>query len=308
VARPKKVWLATHLWASSSSVEVALSALTEAGALGIELDDGLSPESLPKYPAGEVLLKAYFEPALGLSDDIKSTLYNFFSACELPSREPSFLDVIEEDWQGNFVRSCTTFMVEPHIYVVPSFEIDAFRKNPAGDLFIEMDPENAFGTGHHQTTKLCLKNIAKQLLKIPKEQRALMKALDVGTGSGILAILMKKLGIGHVCATENDLDAVETAQRNVLKNQVDVTVIAVDDDYRYLENSFDLIVANILAPTLKAFVHELIRACNHKGYIMLSGILNKEAPELIATYQQHGAILAEQENMDDWCVLIFAKV
>lgn len=199
-------------------------------------------------------------------------------------------------------------MVEPRIFVVPSFEIDEFKKNPQGDLFIEMDPENAFGTGQHQTTKLCLKKIAEMLLDMPQEQRAKMRAIDVGTGSGILAILMKKLGLGDVVATENDHDAVLTAQKNSLKNNVTVEVIFVDEEYVYPQEGFNLLVANILAPTLADMAKELVSACVVGGTIMLSGILIQQAEKVIATYEKLGAALVEQEYMDDWCVLIFARV
>lgn len=306
MAGRKKTWLCAEYWASSKTLELAQSALLEAGAIGIQIDDGLSPEHPPKYPQDHIRVLAYFDQDLGLKEEITKTLALFLSNCGFVFSGLEFSEVLEEDWQGNFVRSCTTFKIEPHIFIVPSFEIDEFKENPRGDLFIEMDPENAFGTGQHQTTQLCLKNIALVLNNVLEEDRAKINALDVGTGSGILAILLKKLGAGQVTATETDEDAVHTARRNVEKNGVLVSVIEVDESFDYAKNAYDLIVANILAPTLIEMAKELVESCRKNGTIILSGILISQAEEVIKTYKKLGAELKKQDNLDHWCALIFA--
>lgn len=306
MTRSKKVWLLCEYWASLETLELAQDAFLESGALGIEVDDGLSPEHPPKYESNRIRVLAYFDEAEGLADAIAANLRLFFSNCDLEVGSFQFSQVLEEDWQGNFVRSCTTFMVEPRIFVVPSFEIDEFNKNPRGDLFIEMDPENAFGTGQHQTTKLCLKHIALLLQKLPEQKRALLSAIDVGTGSGILAILMKKLGVGSVLATEIDYDAVLTARKNAKQNKVLLDVIHVNETHLYASQIFDLVVANILAPTLIDMASDLTKACSDQGTIILSGILVTQAPKVIEAYKQLGARLVAEDAIDDWCALIFA--
>lgn len=308
MVRSKKVWLRAEYWASSSTLELAQNALLEAGAIGIEVDDGINPEKPPKYAPDRIRVLAYFDRRADIEKEITEHLRHFFDNCDLVAEPVEFSEILEEDWQGNFVRSCTTFMVEPRIFVVPSFEIDEFKKNPQGDLFIEMDPENAFGTGQHQTTKLCLKNIALLLGDMPKQELATLRALDVGTGSGILAILLKKLGAAQVIATETDEDAVLTAQRNAEKNNVTVDIYEVKETHTYKPRSYDFIVANILAPTLIDMAPDLVQACSTNGVILLSGILVSQANDVIDTYERLGVKLKKQENLDDWCALIFVMV
>jgi ribosomal protein L11 methyltransferase len=297
-SRPKK-WLVAEYWATKDTAEVAQSAFLESGAIGIEVDDGLGPEGQIKYPDNTILLKAYFERFE--KDLIESSLNNFLKECQMPMSKINFLVLDEEDWQGNFVRSCTTFVVEPEIYIVPSFEINKFDKNKK--LYIEMDPENAFGTGQHQTTKLCLKSIHEYF----STKKDLVTALDVGTGSGILAILIKKLGALTVLATEVDEDALITAQKNALKNQVLIETLAVKEDHKYESSKYDLIVANILAPVLILMAENLSKSLKPHGEIILSGILLEQALKVKTAYEQCGLKFKKELHMDDWCALIFSN-
>lgn len=307
MTRPRKKWLLAEYWASLESLEVAQSALLEAGAIGIEVDDGIGPDNLRKYAPGSVRLLAYFEPSEGLIEHISASMKAFFSNCELELNNLNFKEFLEEDWQGNFVRSCTTFRVEPNIYIVPSFEIEKYQQNPQGDLFIEMDPENAFGTGQHQTTKLCLTQIYEFLQNISLADRAHMRAIDVGTGSAILAILLKKLGVSLVVGTDTDADAILTAKKNAVRNQVSLDLHVVNEEHSYPKNMYQLVVANILAPTLIHMADNLINTCTKGGILILSGILVAQAQDVILAYQRLGARLVKQDAMDDWCLLVLKK-
>ena len=305
--RPPKIWILAEYWATSQTLEIAQSAFLEAGAIGIEIDDGIGPEGALAYGPDRIRLLAYFEPGDNLIELVTDSFGVFFDNCGFEPGPINFCEFLEEDWQGNFVRSCTTFIVEPNIFIVPSFEIHEFRQNPRGDLFIEMDPENAFGTGQHQTTKLCLKNICEFLHNKTMRERALLRAIDVGTGSAILAILLKKLGLGHVVGTDTDQDAIETARKNALRNGVVLDLQVVEEDICYEKDSFELVVANILAPTLIHMADNLVNTCVDGGVLILSGILVNQAPDVVAAYDKLGARLLRQENMDDWCALVLLK-
>lgn len=299
--RAKKIWVKAESWVTEATLEVAQSAFLEASAIGIEIDDGVLPEGKRKFPEGRILLRAYFEEADAVAADIETTVARFFTACDFAMPTIDFADFVEDDWQGNFVKSCTTFKVEPDIYIVPSFEIEAFHAKPQGDLFIEMDPENAFGTGQHQTTKLCL----TALRNLISDQSP--TCLDVGTGSGILAILMKKLGAKAVLATETDGDALETAARNAKKNGVELEFLWVNETHNYDTASYDVVVANILAPVLIAMATNLVGCLKPAGHLLLSGILLAQAHGVIEAYEACGLKLLRQDKMDDWCALLFFR-
>ena len=296
MSRLPKTWISAECWATGATLELAQCAFLEAGAVGIEVDDGLGPDGQAKYQPDCIRVLAYFEPEQS-SAELEAYFALFFKNCDLFVPALIWSSLVEEDWQASFVKSCTTFMVEPNIYIVPSFEIAEFSKNPRGPLFIEMDPENAFGTGQHQTTKLCLKNIAEL-------KPAGMRALDVGTGSGILAILLKKLSVDSVLATEIDHDALITAQKNAQKNQVVIDFLIVGEQYCYEPRCYDLVVANILAPVLIEMSANLASALVPGGQIILSGILLGQAGEVIKAYQNCGLTLVGEDRLDDWCALM----
>lgn len=300
--RQPKTWMLAEYWATSSTLEVAQNAFLEAGAIGIETDDGLGPEGQKKYPDDHIRVLAYFDPSPDLEELVETQLQTFFENCGLALCGVKWSQFLEDDWQANFVKSCTTFKVDPGIYIVPSFEIEEFRKKPLGSLYIEMDPENAFGTGQHQTTQLCLKNIHEV---VTDQKSAQWHALDVGTGSGILAILMKKLGVCHVLATETDDDALITAANNALKNGVEIDWLHVNEEHIYDKARYDLVVANILAPVLIVMAENLFGTCKKGGTIILSGILNSQALDVIKAYKKLGARYIKQDSKDDWCSLVF---
>lgn len=305
IASSKKIWLKATYWATKASLEVAQSAFTEMGAIGIEIDDGIGPENQKKYPDDQILVVAYFDLATS-TEELERSFAKFFAECGLEQGPLEFSQQEEEAWQENFVRTCKTILVDPDIYVVPSFD-EAFKKNPLGPLWIEMDPENAFGTGQHQTTQLCLTHIRKLLVKKPHSSVRNLDCLDIGCGSGILAILMKKLGVRSVLATETDLDALLTAERNARINKVHIHTAHVDEDYEYVQDHYDLAVANILAPVLIVLSENILSSLRTNGELILSGILVPQAPEVIAAYESLGAELLLQDNKDDWCALIFKK-
>ncbi len=292
-------------WATSESLEVAQNAFLESGAIGIESDDGIGPEGQRKYGDNQIKVLAYFEPAKDLEKEVEEQLQLFFKNCGLVANSIRWSDFLEDDWQANFVKSCTTFRIEPGIFIVPSFEIDEFKKNPRGSLFIEMDPENAFGTGQHQTTQLCLRTIF-ELQQAHEHKFSSWEGLDVGTGSGILAILMKKLGIKKVLGTETDEDALITAAKNAEKNGVGIDWLTVSEEHEYPAQAYDLVVANILAPVLIHMASNLFSTCKPGGHIILSGILVPQAAKVVEAYEALGARLIKEEHQDDWCSLLLA--
>ncbi len=172
-------------------------------------------------------------------------------------------------------------------------------------IAIEIDANQAFGTGHHETTRGCLITIAKYYDKIPP-----MKALDLGTGSGILAIALAKLGCYSVLASDCDSTALAIATQNCYLNNVNSQIETIVSDgfshNRIKENSsYDLIVANILADPLIKLAHEIATHISPRGRLILSGILTTQKNSVCQAYAKTNLIFQEHLSLGDWSILSF---
>jgi ribosomal protein L11 methyltransferase len=178
---------------------------------------------------------------------------------------------------------------------------------PGGCIPIVVDGVSAFGTGHHGSTRGCL--LAIDALGRMKHPR---RILDVGTGTGILAVAVAKLWHVPVVAGDNDPEAVRVAQNVARKNGVAALIRCVlADGVRSpairLRGPYDLITANILAAPLAAMAPEFARSLSRGGHAVLSGILHHQAQEVIAAYCNAGLALRERIRLKDWVTLIFER-
>lgn len=178
---------------------------------------------------------------------------------------------------------------------------------PPGHIPIQIDAAQAFGTGHHETTTGCLDAIA-QILKHKSPQYM----LDVGTGTGILAIALAKRTRLPVIASDIDPICVTTTRANARQNRVSQNVIAVEaaglNNRLIADNGpYDLIVANILAGPLAQLAPAMGRAAMPGGSLILSGILVSQATRIKAAYGQQDFVFKYQLTRKDWATLIFEK-
>lgn len=165
---------------------------------------------------------------------------------------------------------------------------------------IEIEPALAFGTGQHETTKLCL----EALESLSPELLESNSLLDIGTGSGILAIGASKLGVKDIFATEIDKDAVEAAIVNAKVNHVDNVSFECCDAPKY-SNTFGVILANILKPALLE-LKENITSLSHSGTVLImSGITLDQIEEMVAEYVFSGFCLKQKYTENDWACLEF---
>ena len=215
----------------------------------------------------------------------------------------------EEDWINNWKVFFKPFRLDDNIVIKPTWETLTDQKE--GDIVIEIDPGTAFGSGSHETTKLCI----SQLKKYMKKDTEL---LDVGTGSGILSIIGLKLGAAHAVATDIDPNAIRATEENfeinhVSDGQAEVFQVNILDEKEaagfYEKNGgkqYDIIVANILADViipLSGIVSPLLK---EDGVFITSGIINTmEEAVKEAMLSNHFEIL-EINHMKDW-VNITAK-
>jgi ribosomal protein L11 methyltransferase len=178
---------------------------------------------------------------------------------------------------------------------------------PAGLTGIRIDAAQAFGTGHHETTTGCLEAIERTL-----KRRRPRHVLDVGTGTGILAIALAKRLKTPVIASDIDPVAVATTEQNARENGVGPDVFAVEAaglDHRIIAANapYDLIVANILAGPLQALAPAVGRAAAPGGTVILSGILNEQAARVTAAYRAQALRLVERLVRKEWTTLILER-
>lgn len=166
------------------------------------------------------------------------------------------------------------------------------------DVLVEIDPAQAFGTGSHPTTRLLLKELATRI-------QGGERVLDVGCGSGVLAIAAASLGAREVTATDILRKAVEATKANATRNQVEDKVQATSTPVEGIEGDYDVIVANIEAPTLIALAPHLIPRLRSRGWLALSGLSPAQISKVEAAYRPLKTEVQLQE--DDWSALIMAR-
>jgi ribosomal protein L11 methyltransferase len=187
---------------------------------------------------------------------------------------PSERSVEEQDWVRLTQSQFEPIQVGQRLWVVPSWH-DA--PNDPNAVCLAVDPGLAFGTGSHPTTKLCMQWLEEH------PDLASKTLLDYGCGSGILAIAAKRLGCGDALGVDIDPQAVISAKDNAQRNEVTVDFRLPEEDSTHSQH--DVVVANILANPLQVLAPALCQRIAPNGHIVLSGILERQAQEVIATYQ-----------------------
>ena len=256
-----------------------------------ELMDRTLIEQAPE----DVQVKAWLEAsaAVAVVEAVRARLEGLKAADQagaLGALTLSTGSIREEDWAENWKQYFKPFRVSEHLVVKPTWE--TWDKQP-GDLIIEIDPGMAFGTGTHETTALCIELIERYYRG--------GKLLDVGTGSGILAIAAALLGATDVVAVDIDPDAVRVAKENVEKNGLsDRIAVREGDLLQGLSERFDFAAANILAPVIQMLAAPLTRHLNPGGLFVCSGITEEAAPDVEKALLDAGYEILESKTRGDW--------
>ncbi len=201
------------------------------------------------------------------------------------------------DWSEAWKRFFHVEHVSERITIRPSWE--AYTAAP-GEVVITLDPGMSFGTGRHPTTRACLQFLDQ--LAVGDLTRPV---LDMGCGSGILAIAARKLGFTHVRGFDYDPDAVVVAQANAALNETTIP-FGVQDLAANLDQGA-LVLANILGPVLITYAAEVACAVLPGGHLIASGILDTLYPEVKAAFEAHGLIEEQSILIGEWRSGRFAK-
>jgi len=284
-------WLQVSVTVKNETAEAVAEVLSRYAHRGVVIEAG--PDG---WNAGPVIVRAY----LPADDQLQATKRRVQEALGhlnqiSPVSEPTFCPVAEADWAEAWKKRLTVMHIGQHIIIRPSW----LEHEPGPkDIVVQLDPGMAFGTGLHPTTQLCL--VALEKLTHPT-----VDVLDMGTGSGILAIAAAKLGAGRVLALDNDPLAVKIARDNITTNGVQDTVNVLCGSLAKAPGSYDIVVVNILAKVIIEMVQDgLATRVSPGGRLIATGIIAGQEPKVVTAMEQQGLVLTERQQIEDWVCLV----
>jgi ribosomal protein L11 methyltransferase len=202
----------------------------------------------------------------------------------------------EKDWNETWKKTFTPIDIGENLTIIPSW-----LKKDTDRVTVIIDPGMVFGTGYHETSRTCLVLIEKLSKGEHKES-----CLDIGTGSGILAIGAAKLGFRQVTAIDIDPMAIDAAKRNVEENGL-TNVVVREGDIFSVDGRFDLIVANLLSGILVDIAPDIFSRLKPEGKAVLSGMLTGQEDEVIKACENQGLTLTETIINGQWATLVFSR-
>lgn len=285
-------YLSVTVDVSEAEAELVQASLYDQGALGLEVRDAETrPMPGLRAPApGEVILVAYFDQPRCAREAL-ARLRQLH-----PSARAALEEVEDQDWSNSWKSRIRPITVG-RLWVGPPWERSAA---PQEKVAVVVEPKMAFGTGDHPTTMLCLEALDEYLAAHPGAS-----VLDVGTGTGVLAIAARKLGASRVVGTDNDPVAVELAQECALENLGASSIEISGASLEELPGTFDLVLANILANTLLELAPAL--SLKARDRLVLSGLLLSQREEVEAAYRKQGLFPHGHREMGEWLRVDLAR-
>ncbi|BDV41260.1 ribosomal protein L11 methyltransferase [Geotalea uraniireducens] len=300
-----KTWAEVTCETPAPLVDLLADFLVELSGNGVSIDnqnlDTFSLDGIAESPTTTV--RAYFAVDDQLDENV-AAVQRFLNdhrhlAGEFELPPPMVAIIKEEDWATGWRQHFSPSRIGRHFVIKPTWE----PFSPlADDLVIELDPGMAFGTGTHPTTKLCLEALESIFLS-QRTAGETPAVLDVGTGSGILAIAAAKLGAAPVIGTDIDPDAIAVARENCTLN--DVTVALSTTPLQEIAEHFTVVLANILAEDLVRMATELAAKVAPGGFLVLSGILLERERFVMDGFSTTGLSLRATTREGEWSCLIY---
>lgn len=207
-------------------------------------------------------------------------------------------EACDDEWKDNWKQFAHVVRVDDTLVIQPAW-VEYEKKG--NEKVLVLDSGAAFGTGTHETTHIC----SVMLRKYMSENK---KVLDIGTGSGILAIISALSGAKNVVATDIDEVACETAKINIAKNNCEKLIDVRHGNLLECVNEdekFDLISANIIVDVLLVLFSDVKKVMKKDGILIMSGILEERADEILDKAEKEGFKLFEKQSENDWCGLCF---
>ncbi len=310
-------WLEVSLTVNGELAEAVADVLARFAYSGVMMEQGVkyTDDEDAGTPTGPITVRAYLE----VNDQIEETrqkleesLYYLGMIQPLPAA--SYKQIADQNWMEAWKQHYRPILIGKRLVILPAW-MDSPDLNRVA---IKIDPGMAFGTGTHPTTQLCLELIEKCFDNGPQTTdhrpssmvHSPSSVIDVGCGSGILSIAALKLGAKSALGVDIDADSIVNARENANTNHVgDELILGIGSVQEILDRKFPfrkapLVVANILAPVIiRLFDAGLTELMEDSGTIILSGILQEQAQNVIEAAQAKGLRLNERNQMGDWVAL-----
>ncbi|MFD1030765.1 50S ribosomal protein L11 methyltransferase [Metaplanococcus flavidus] len=309
-------WSELSIHTTNEAIESVSNILHEAGASGVVIEDS---EDLLKeredqfgeiwslnaddFPKDGVILKAYLPVNSFLGETveaIKLAVSNLVTYdINIGANVVTISEVNEEEWATAWKKYYHPVKISQRFTIVPTWE--TYNPVSSDELIIELDPGMAFGTGTHPTTVMSLQALEKT---VKKGQRV----IDIGTGSGVLAIGAALLGAKSVHALDLDDIAVKAAGINVKLNRVqDRVTVAGGNLVDTIEEPGDVVVANILAEIIISFTNDAYQVVKPGGHYITSGIISAKKKDVREALEKSGFVIEDIMMMEDWVTIISKK-
>ena len=315
-------WNRFTLKTKTDAEDMVICTLAEVGIEGVEIQDKkpLTEEDkaqmfvdiMPEGPAddGIAYLNFYLEEDAdkeAILKDVRAALDELKSYMDIGEGTIEESQTEDKDWINNWKQYFHQFYVDD-ILIIPSWE--EVKPEDQDKMIIHIDPGTAFGTGMHETTQLCMRQLKKYVNKDTQ-------ILDVGTGSGILSIAALKLGAAHAVGTDLDPCAISAVKENLEANEVPVTAMdmilgniiddkKIQDEVGY--EKYDIVVANILADVLIPLTPVILHQMKKGGLYITSGIIDDKEESVVAAVKAAGLEVVEITHQGEWVSVTARKI
>ncbi|MDV3428682.1 MAG: 50S ribosomal protein L11 methyltransferase [Bacillota bacterium] len=304
-------WLEINIITDSKWIEVMTGILYSLDVKGIAIEDPndiLEKENNPlswdyadlnilKYKGKKSVVTGYFDAGsdekditLKIEDKIKDLEQ---AGYHIGDYEITNKSIYEEDWANNWKKYYKTTKIGEKIVVVPIWESYTPKD---GEAVIKMDPGMAFGTGTHETTRMCIRALERQV-------KSNSEVFDIGTGSGILSIAASKLGAKKVTAVDLDRVAVDAARDNVSFNNINNVEVLNGNLMDLVKGKADIVVANIIADIIMLLAKDVKNYLKDDGVFISSGIIKDRKDDVIEKLKTEGYNILNVSEEGEWVAI-----
>ncbi len=284
----KKTWTQIAINLPEAYQDLLLGQLASLGFRGFLQEEDLVSCYIPKK-AWTPALKKSFEALLGRFENEFNGLRCGWSTSTIKER----------NWNAAWEKSIGIVEATSKIMIAPSWKKP--RKRDKGKIVLRIDPKMAFGTGHHETTRLSLVLLEEYL-------QPGARVLDLGTGTGVLAIAAAKLGARSAVGVDNDPWALENASENIQRNKVaDRVKVRKGEAGKASKSSYDLVVANIDLPTITSSLESIINSLRPQGILIVSGLLLTDLSQFMDLISHRGIVPLEMLSENEWVAVSLTK-